>query len=43
VDTTGFVKKQTLYLAVVMALIIGFLGGVVYSVYRAPTSERRIP
>lgn len=35
-DTTDFVKKQTLYLAVVAALIIGFLGGVLYSVYRAP-------
>lgn len=36
VDTNGYVKKQTLYLAVVAALIVGFLGGVVYSVYRAP-------
>jgi cytochrome c-type biogenesis protein CcmH/NrfG len=36
VDTTGYVQKQTLYLAVVAALIIGFLGGVLYSVYRAP-------
>jgi len=36
VDTTGYVKKQTFYLVVVAALILGFLGGVVYSVYRAP-------
>jgi len=36
VDTSGSVKKQTLYLAVVAALILGFLGGVGYSVYRAP-------
>jgi cytochrome c-type biogenesis protein CcmH/NrfG len=35
-DTTGYVKKQTLYLAVVAALILGFLGGVIFSVYRAP-------
>ena len=35
-DTSGSVKKQTLYLAVVAALILGFLGGVGYSVYRAP-------
>lgn len=35
-DTNGYVKKQTLYLAVVATLIVGFLGGVVYSVYRAP-------
>lgn len=35
-DTNGYVKKQTLYLAIVAALIIGFLGGVVFSVYRAP-------
>lgn len=38
-DTTGYVKKQTLYLAMVAALILGFLGGVVYSVYRAPTAD----
>lgn len=38
-DTTGLVKKQTLYLAVFMALIVGFVGGVVYSVYRTPTSD----
>jgi cytochrome c-type biogenesis protein CcmH/NrfG len=38
-QTTGYVKKQTLYLAMVAALIIGFLGGVVYSVYRAPVDD----
>ena len=38
-DTAGYVKKQTLYLAMVAALIIGFLGGVVYSVYRAPVAD----
>jgi cytochrome c-type biogenesis protein CcmH/NrfG len=38
-DTTGYIKKQTLYLSVVAALIIGFLGGVVYSVYRAPALD----
>ena len=38
-DTAGYVKKQTLYLAMVAALIIGFLGGVVYSVYRAPAVD----
>lgn len=42
-DTTGYVKKQTLTLAVVAALIIGFLGGVVYSVYRSPTGEGPAP
>jgi cytochrome c-type biogenesis protein CcmH/NrfG len=35
-ETTGFVKKQTLYLAIIASLIIGFVGGVGYSVYRAP-------
>lgn len=35
-DEPGYVKKQTLYLAVVAALIIGFLGGVIFSVYRGP-------
>ncbi len=38
-DNIGYVKKQTLYLAIVAALIIGFLGGVVYSVYRAPADN----
>lgn len=38
-DTIGYVKKQTLYLAIVGALVIGFLGGVVYSVYRAPAGD----
>jgi cytochrome c-type biogenesis protein CcmH/NrfG len=39
-DTTGSVKKQTLYLAIVAALIIGFVGGVAYSVYRAPAGDQ---
>jgi len=38
-DTTGYVKKQTLYLAILAALIIGFVGGVAYSVYRAPAGS----
>ena len=38
-DTNGYVKKQSLYLAVVAALILGFLGGIVYSVYRAPEAS----
>ncbi|MBV5316689.1 MAG: tetratricopeptide repeat protein [Desulfobulbaceae bacterium] len=38
-DTTGYVKKQTLYLAMVAALILGFLGGVIYSVYRTPAGD----
>ncbi len=37
-DNNGYVKKQTLYLAIVAALVIGFLGGVVYSVYRSPAA-----
>jgi len=39
VDNNGYVKKQTLYLAIVAALIIGFLGGVLYSVYRTPADS----
>ena len=35
------VKKQTLYLAVAAALITGFLGGVVFSVYRAPVDNHQ--
>nr|WP_321466640.1 tetratricopeptide repeat protein [uncultured Desulfobulbus sp.] len=38
-DTTGSVKKQTLYLAILASLIIGFVGGVAYSVYRAPAGS----
>ena len=37
-DTTGFVKKQTLYLAILAALIVGFVGGVAFSVYKAPAT-----
>ena len=36
---SGFVTKRTLYLAVFVALILGFLSGVVYSVYRAPADD----
>ncbi|MGD9947498.1 MAG: tetratricopeptide repeat protein [Desulfobulbus sp.] len=35
-DTTGYIKKQTLYLAILASLVVGFVGGVAYSVYRAP-------
>ena len=37
--SSNTVKKQTLYLAVAAALIIGFIGGVAYSVYRAPAAD----
>lgn len=37
-DTTGFVKKQTLYLAILAALIVGFVGGVAFSVYKTPAA-----
>ena len=37
-DTTGFVKKQTLYLAVLAALLVGFVGGVAFSVYKTPAA-----
>ena len=36
---SGFVTKRTLYLAVFVALILGFHSGVVYSVYRAPADD----
>jgi cytochrome c-type biogenesis protein CcmH/NrfG len=39
VNTNGYVPKQMFYLAVVAALIVGFLGGVAYSVYRAPAAS----
>ena len=37
-DTNDVVKKQTVYLIVIIALIVGFLCGVLYSVYRAPAN-----
>lgn len=36
---TSSISKQTLLLSVAAALIIGFLGGVVYSVYRTPADS----
>lgn len=39
--STNTVNKQTLYLAVAAALIVGFLGGVVFSVYRAPADTHQ--
>lgn len=38
-DTTGYVKKQTLYLAMLGALIVGFVGGVAFSVYSTPAGN----
>ena len=35
----GFVKRQTLYLTTFIALLLGFLGGVVYTIYRAPVDD----
>ena len=36
-----YVKKQTLYISIGAALIIGFLSGVVYSVYNAPAFQNQ--
>jgi len=36
VDQNGLIKKERMYLYVAIALIIGFLGGVMYSAYRTP-------
>ncbi len=35
------IKKERVYLYVAAALIIGFLGGVMYSAYRAPATDAR--
>lgn len=32
----GYIKKQTFYLAIIATLIVGFIGGVLYSVYHSP-------
>lgn len=37
-ETTGYVKKQTLYLAILAALLVGFVGGVAFSVYKTPAA-----
>jgi cytochrome c-type biogenesis protein CcmH/NrfG len=36
VDTKGYIKKERFYLYVAAALIIGFLGGTIFSAYRLP-------
>ena len=38
---SNLVKKQTLYISIGAALIIGFLSGVVYSVYNAPAYQNQ--
>ncbi len=35
-NNNGTIKKQTFYLSIIAALLIGFLGGVAYCVYRTP-------
>lgn len=32
------VRKQTLYICIIVALLIGFVGGVLYSAYQTPTA-----
>ena len=32
----GYIKKHTFYLAIIATLIVGFIGGVLYSVYHSP-------
>lgn len=41
-NTTASVQRQTLYLAVIAALIVGFLGGVLYSSFRTPSGGQEI-
>ncbi|MDR2549441.1 MAG: tetratricopeptide repeat protein [Desulfobulbus sp.] len=37
-DSKGMIKKERVYLYVAVALIIGFVGGVMYSAYRTPAT-----
>ena len=39
-DNDNYVTKQTLLISVAVALVVGFLSGVVYSVYNAPSSNQ---
>lgn len=39
----GCVKKETLLIAVVVSLVVGFLAGVVFSVYKSGSVEHVIP
>lgn len=39
IDLDGYVKKQTLTLAILVALSIGFFGGVVFTVYKSGSSQ----
>ncbi len=34
--TTGYVKKDTVYILIAIALLVGFLSGVVFAVYKSP-------
>lgn len=38
VDPKGYIKKERFYLYVAAALIIGFLGGAIFAVYRLPNT-----
>lgn len=38
VDSKGYIKKERFYLYVAAALIIGFLGGAIFAVYRLPAA-----
>lgn len=37
-EGSGYVKKETMLLVALAALVTGFLAGIVFSVYKAPTS-----
>ena len=39
IDLNGYVKKQTLTLAILVALSIGFFGGVVFTVYKSGSGQ----
>jgi len=34
--STGYVKKESLYLLIAIALLIGFISGVVFTIYKSP-------
>ncbi len=40
---TGYVKKESLYTMVAIALMVGFLSGVVFTIYKSPASSESVP
>ena len=40
--TKGFIKKETVVMLTLVALVIGFFGGITFSVFKSPTSPQQL-